>query len=193
MRVQLMCRKSIYRGKTWTANPLDAFWVEANLREALSSIFPYLTLEQQQKSREYAEKQPYPDWKREQHAGRYCFLVARDLSTIDPFPPLYPHSNQWNGYNPFHEIPERKITSLTELKLIAKEYRYKPRKCPVCGSNRIANILYGLPVMSPKMERELATGKLVLGGCCITDDDPEWQCADCNCPFFKQPGREIPF
>ena len=30
-----------------------------------------------------------------------------------------------------------------------------------------------MPVMAPEMERNLDKGKVALGGCCVTDDNPE--------------------
>lgn len=60
----------------------------------------------------------------------------------------------------------------------------KPRKCPVCGSNRIADILYGLRMFSEKLMQEINAGKVVLGGCCLGEDDPAWQCADCGSAFY---------
>ena len=56
----------------------------------------------------------------------------------------------------------------------------KPDKCPECGSIRIANILYGLPVFSSQLRKEKEEGKIVLGGCCVSNDDPSWQCVNCN-------------
>lgn len=66
------------------------------------------------------------------------------------------------------------------------EYERKPRICPVCGSRRISTILWGFPAFSEVVERELAEGKLILGGCCVTDYDPTWQCADCETEFNKK-------
>jgi len=43
------------------------------------------------------------------------------------------------------------------------EFVKKPNKCPECGSLRIINILYDLPVWSQKLDDELQNGKLVLG------------------------------
>ena len=66
------------------------------------------------------------------------------------------------------------------------EYRRKPRKCPACGSKRVANILFGMPAFSKELEDVLDAGRIVLGGCCISDDDPTWQCADCDTEIFKE-------
>lgn len=65
------------------------------------------------------------------------------------------------------------------------EFTKKPQKCPECGSVRIADILYGLPAYSDELMLEIKSGRTVLGGCCITDDDPKWQCADCNTMIYQ--------
>jgi hypothetical protein len=56
----------------------------------------------------------------------------------------------------------------------------KPKKCPACGSEKIAEILYGLPAFSERLQKMLADNEIVLGGCCITGDDPVWRCVDCK-------------
>ena len=62
----------------------------------------------------------------------------------------------------------------------------KPRKCPVCGSNRIADIWYGMQAYSEELDKGMKEGRIVLGGCCISDDDPKWQCADCDIRIYKK-------
>ena len=61
----------------------------------------------------------------------------------------------------------------------------KPRKCPQCGSSRIANILYGMPEFSPEFEKRIEDGKIALGGCCISNDDPVWKCVECEADIYK--------
>jgi len=62
----------------------------------------------------------------------------------------------------------------------------KPNKCPACGSNKVATILWGLPAFSPEMERDLKEGNIVLGGCIISHNDPIWQCVDCEVQIYKE-------
>ena len=62
-------------------------------------------------------------------------------------------------------------------------YKNKPRKCPVCGSKRVVRILYGLP--APEVFDDVEKGKIALGGCCITDNDPYWKCLDCDTEIYK--------
>lgn len=70
--------------------------------------------------------------------------------------------------------------------MIARRYVRKPRKCPVCGSNRIAYVMYGLPAFSEQLMQEIKAGKIALGGCCISEDNPTWQCADCGSEFYSR-------
>ena len=56
----------------------------------------------------------------------------------------------------------------------------KPKVCHECGSEKIARILYGLPVYTEDISKKVENNEIVLGGCCITKDDPSWQCTDCG-------------
>jgi len=60
-------------------------------------------------------------------------------------------------------------------------------KCPSCGSTNIARILYGYPLFSDKLDKDLKSGKVVLGGCCRLVDDPDRHCNDCEKRFLKYP------
>ena len=62
----------------------------------------------------------------------------------------------------------------------------KPRRCPRCGSARVAEVLWGLPAGSPELDRDLEAGRVVLGGCCVGDDDPAWECADCGAAIHRE-------
>jgi|FreactTroBogLake_1042271.scaffolds.fasta_scaffold09872_3 hypothetical protein len=54
--------------------------------------------------------------------GCYYFLVAEDCSKAIPMPPYYPHSGQWNGYNPFRDVdPVIEIPTLEKLKVAMAE------------------------------------------------------------------------
>ena len=65
-------------------------------------------------------------------------------------------------------------------------YKRKPRKCPVCKSNSILNIIYGLP--SYEMAEDEQAGKIILGGCCQEVNAPIWQCSDCHTSLYKDSG-----
>ncbi len=52
--------------------------------------------------------------------------------------------------------------------------------CPRCGSREIARIEYGLPAFNEKFERDLEAGRIVLGGCLVSENDPQWKCLGCE-------------
>ena len=52
--------------------------------------------------------------------------------------------------------------------------------CPDCGSSRQALIFYGMPEFTDDLRARLEAGSVVLGGCCISGEDPEWRCLDCR-------------
>lgn len=51
-------------------------------------------------------------------------------------------------------------------------------ECPKCGSHRVAPIVYGYPPI--ERVEEAQEDKVCLGGCCVTDRDPNWLCEDCS-------------
>lgn len=53
-------------------------------------------------------------------------------------------------------------------------------RCPRCGA-RALPITYGLP--GPAMMDDYAAGRIELGGCVLTDDDPAWACPACGLRF----------
>ncbi len=66
------------------------------------------------------------------------------------------------------------------------EYRYKPKKCPACKSLRVATIYYGMMPMTDNLREKIDAGKVALGGCCLSFDDPTWQCADCGVDIYRK-------
>jgi len=56
----------------------------------------------------------------------------------------------------------------------------RPSKCPKCGSGRVAEIVYGMPASDPELGKEVETGRIVLGGCVVPREPPQWQCLACR-------------
>ena len=52
------------------------------------------------------------------------------------------------------------------------------KRCPKCHGE-LVKILYGLPVPSPELDRQLENGEIELGGCCVTGNDPPLRCKEC--------------
>ena len=62
------------------------------------------------------------------------------------------------------------------------EVESNPGKCPKCGG-KVVPILYGEP--NELAEQEFLKGNIVFGGCCIEDNDPDWECLGCEQQFRK--------
>jgi len=43
-----------------------------------------------------------------------------------------------------------------------------------------------MPAFSEKLKKELDEGKVILGGCCVSNDDPFCACVECKTDFYKQ-------
>lgn len=116
MRVRIVWPQCDFRHGKWDAPPLDAYWVEATREDAEALIFPHLDDPLRDKSLTYGLS-------RRQSADPlgatplpFCFLVACDLSAIEPMDASYPFSSLWNDECPFVLIPEFSVRSLEELR-----------------------------------------------------------------------------
>ena len=52
--------------------------------------------------------------------------------------------------------------------------------CPECGKSWVAEILWGYYVDVDSLEDALEKKEIVLGGCCVTNNDPKYECNNCN-------------
>ncbi len=61
----------------------------------------------------------------------------------------------------------------------------KAEICPNCKGTNVSEIMYGLPSQEfmEELGKEENKGKYVLGGCCVSDNDPKYSCTDCNFVF----------
>jgi hypothetical protein len=59
----------------------------------------------------------------------------------------------------------------------------KREKCPHCGSGNTAMILWGMPPYSEELKVQLKRKEIVLGGCCVSDNDPSHHCNTCKKDF----------
>ena len=48
------------------------------------------------------------------------------------------------------------------------------RKCPNCQSTNHAKILWGLPADMREIEEGLVRKEIILGGCCVSQNDPKF-------------------
>ena len=52
--------------------------------------------------------------------------------------------------------------------------------CPNCSKLSIAEIFWGYPADVESMEESIEKKEIVLGGCIVTDNDPKWECNNCD-------------
>ena len=69
-------------------------------------------------------------------------------------------------------------------------------KCPYCGGNSTARILYGMPSFSEELEKKIADGKVSIGGCKLmgveidgefVETNPKRICNTCQKTFASPP------
>jgi len=56
----------------------------------------------------------------------------------------------------------------------------KTKECPKCGKKKIAQFLFGMPAYSKLLQRDMNEGVVILGGCEVSPDAPEYKCQDCG-------------
>ena len=57
-------------------------------------------------------------------------------------------------------------------------WRRKRLSCPSCGKDNLLPIVYGLP--GQELLKTSARREVLLGGCIIDSNSPEWQCVECG-------------
>jgi hypothetical protein len=115
MEIKLYWPKCNFLHKKWGKIEIDSYWVECTLEEAEREVFPLLSTE--------AIKESKSNWRPRREdfendtieTDRYCFLVSKDLSSIESYPWSYPYSGHWNAYCPFEAIEPIEIKKLKEL------------------------------------------------------------------------------
>lgn len=60
-------------------------------------------------------------------------------------------------------------------------------KCPRCGSEHVAEILYGMPAFDDDLKQKLDKKEVYLGGCCISEISPRYHCNNCKKDFGSAP------
>ncbi len=55
----------------------------------------------------------------------------------------------------------------------------KTPACPECSGNNVASIFWGYPGDMDWYLQAIKDKEIVGGGCCVSDNDPKWECTDC--------------
>lgn len=58
-------------------------------------------------------------------------------------------------------------------------------KCPECGSENVAEVLYGMPAYDEELQAKIDAGDVVLNGCEFAFGEPmhPYECLDCGIRF----------
>jgi len=60
-----------------------------------------------------------------------------------------------------------------------------PEPCPTCAStDKVIPIVYGEP--TSETWELVRAGRVALGGCVVTGDDPAWRCRSCGADFGRR-------
>jgi hypothetical protein len=43
-----------------------------------------------------------------------------------------------------------------------------------------------MPAFDEELERKMNEGRITLGGCCVSDDDPAWEYTHCGLKIFRR-------
>ena len=66
---------------------------------------------------------------------------------------------------------------------------FKPKRCPWCNSNLVAQIIHEIKSLTPVGRKALDDGKAVLGVRMEEGANPKWQCMDCGAQIYGQDAR----
>jgi len=71
---------------------------------------------------------------------------------------------------------------------IIKDMNARRYKCPKCGQEAGVRIICGYP--GPDLGKAAERGEIELGGCCISDNDPNFKCKTCGYEWrFRNPPK----
>ena len=118
---------------------------------------------------------PSPDFweskKEEINSGEIIIGGCEGVVDRDSPSPIFPSWECLKCKQQIWKIPRRK-------KRI--ELSRRPKKCPTCTHSPVGTILWGEPDMTPELRKSMNEGKVIIGGCCLSPDDPTWECSNCN-------------
>ena len=101
-------------------------------------------------------------------------------ASIDSKEPIFNSQYDMGGMSSGHIDPN--FWRTTALEHLREQFEYdkgwKRPNCPDCGSGEVATIVYGYPDVSILNDEQARP--IVFGGCCVTEDDPEWRCLQCE-------------
>jgi hypothetical protein len=118
LKIKFYWPRCNFLNKQWVNDEIDSYWIECTSEEAESKIFPYLSLDQIEESKNNCKPTDKQSKDQQIEKDRLYYLISKDLSSIISFPWYYPYSGQWNAYCPFEEIKEVEINDLMDVSAI---------------------------------------------------------------------------
>ena len=106
-----------------------------------------------------------------------CYTM---LTGTQPGEPMLDYPDEASGR--FLEIYYDHLKEFVATKNDPIPVRRKPVKCPHCVA-KVLRIQYGYP--GPEMMEAAERGEILLGGCCISPDSPDYACPICGQAFIK--------
>lgn len=64
----------------------------------------------------------------------------------------------------------------------------KKKRCPLCGENTIAAVIYGYFTNDDDLNAKLNAKQVVWGGCETEPNNPRWKCMNCG-TWFHPSGK----
>jgi hypothetical protein len=115
MIIKLFWPECKYFSGEWSNTKIDSYWIECTLEEAKNKVFPYLLPEKIEESLKNWDPKEQQSLLKHINRNLLCFLISKDLKSIEPLPWFYPYSGQWGAYCPFNDMKEVHIDELIEL------------------------------------------------------------------------------
>lgn len=72
---------------------------------------------------------------------------------------------------------DRYFEAMREVEQVPFGVYQKPEYCKICAT-KVVRIIYGEP--TPETMEKARIGELIVGGCCVSEQDPEWGCPRCG-------------
>ena len=78
-----------------------------------------------------------------------------------------------------------KLFNRFKMKKVKDTPKYREITCFNCGSTDIARYSYGMPMLNKELEEKLNNKEIILGGCCVMPNSPQYHCNKCGKDFGK--------
>lgn len=89
---------------------------------------------------------------------------------------------KWNPADDLCDKVSISIVEGEEWRISGRIYEIVPC-CPKCSKSRVSKILYGMPAYNEELQKEIDNCRIVLAGCMIENNAPQYICRWCKTKF----------